>query len=528
MLSLRARLLAGLLVLAGAGLLVLAAVTYTEQRSFLNSRLDGEVRAADPAIDNALGRGEALDEDDERAAPGAAGGAPTSAGTGPGSPGVTSSRGDGGESRSRAPGPRPGMPTPDLPLGTFGEVREASGKTISHQFSYGESIPEPRIPAHVPIGRLFTVDAKGSNEFQYRAFATAHPSGAITIVAIPTREVQQTLSHLLLVEGLVIAGVLLLLAAGASWALRLGLRPLDRMAKTASGIAAGDLSRRVPASERTEVGRLGIALNEMLGRLEQAFAERTASEERLRRFLADASHELRTPLASIRGYAELFRMGAARDAHEVELAMRRIEEESSRMGKLVEDLLALARLDQTPAPTRVQLDLAALAADAVADARAIAPEREITLGGQGETLVAGDRDQLHQVLANLLRNALVHTPPGSPVEVSIARGGDGWVRLAVRDHGPGLPAGADDVFERFWRSERGRERGKAGAGLGLAITRAIVLAHGGSIRAAQAEGGGALFELRLPAARAPSEHGSPSQPAAGAAREPAQPAARGS
>ena len=498
--SLHARLLAAVLALACAGLLVLAAITYTEQSSFLEGRINQEVRTAEPALNHLLDE-KAGGAFEKRAAQGAAGGAPQGVGTAPSTPGAAGQGPDQG-----GPG---GLPAPNLPPGTFGQLRSASGKVVRGEFlTFGQAKPaEPKIPAHVPIEHVFTVGSKGSSGLQYRAYATRDQAGNVTIAAIPTSDEQQTLSHLLLVEGLVIAGVLVLLAVGASWAVRLGLRPLDRIGRTASEIAAGDLSRRVsPAETGTEVGRLGLALNAMLARLEQAFAERTSSEQRLRRFLADASHELRTPLASIRGYAELFRMGAVSDEHDTELAMRRIEEEASRMGKLVEDLLTLARLDQAPVPRRSRVDLAELAANAVADARAMAPERAITLAAEQEVVVAGDRDQLHQVLANLLRNALVHTPEGTPIEVSLEREGE-LAALRVRDHGPGLAGSGEELFERFWRSERGRERGRAGAGLGLSITRAIVEAHGGEIGAAQAEGGGAMFTVLLPPVSAAAAEG---------------------
>ena len=260
----------------------------------------------------------------------------------------------------------------------------------------------------------------------------------------------------------------------------------------------------VHAEPRTEVGRLGLSLNAMLARLEEAFAERRASEERLRRFLADASHELRTPLASIRGYAELFRIGAASAPADVEKAMTRIEDESARMGVLVEDLLALARLDEVREQVREPVDLAALAGDAVDDARAVAPEREIALHGCGEddaVVVDGDPGQLRQVLSNLMRNALVHTPAGTPIEVSL-RAVDGDATLAVRDHGPGLPTDdPSELFDRFWRGDgpaRPHDRGRAGAGLGLAIVAGVVAAHGGRAAAADADGGGARFEVVLP------------------------------
>jgi two-component system OmpR family sensor kinase len=238
----------------------------------------------------------------------------------------------------------------------------------------------------------------------------------------------------------------------------------------------------------------------MLDRLEEAFAQRQASEDRLRRFLSDASHELRTPLAAIRGYAELYRMGATSEPEAVERAMRRIEDEAARMGVLVEDLLALARLDEERERVRRAVDVAELARNAVADARATAPDREIALDAEPGATVLADPDQLRQVLANLLRNAIVHTPAGTPVEVAVQRGG-GDVRLRVRDHGPGLPGGDPAaLFDRFWRAEGGRERGKAGAGLGLAIVAGIVAAHHGAVTAEDADGGGACFTVHLPAA----------------------------
>ena len=318
---------------------------------------------------------------------------------------------------------------------------------------------------------------------------------------MPLAEADETLDRLLLVEALVIAGVLLLLGIVAALLVRLGLRPLDRMGTTAGIIAGGDLSHRVtPATPRTEVGRLGLALNAMLDRLEEAFARRQESEDRLRRFLSDASHELRTPLASIRGYAELFRMGAAREPLEVEKAMRRIEDESARMGVLVDDLLALARLDELRDPVRQTVDVAEIARDAVDDARAAAPERTFELKQDAGAAVLGDPHQVGQVFANLLRNAIVHTPPGTPVEVTVERAGAD-VRVQVRDHGPGLPHDeADALFDRFWRAEPGRERGRAGAGLGLAIVAGIVEAHDGSVQAADAPGGGACFTVLFPAA----------------------------
>ena len=488
MASLRTRVLASVLVLAAAGLVLLAAVTYAEQSSFLNDRLNQEVRAAGPAVSEALDLAGLRPAGNTTSPSGGTRAAGQGLGAGPGGP-----RG----------GPR-GPAGLNLPPGTYGQRREASGKVLGARvFSYGQTASAaPKIPASVPLGRLITVGSVGSSGLQYRVFAARDPEDTgVTIIAVPLHEVQQTLSRLLLVEALVIGGVLLALGLTAFFVVRLGLRPLDRIEVTAGQIAAGDLSRRVtPATPKTEVGRLSLALNAMLERLEQAFAARTASEDRLRRFLADASHELRTPLASIRGYAELFRIGAIEDSTSTELAMRRIEEEAKRMGVLVEDLLTLARLDETPEPRRGPVDLAVLARDAVEDARATDPTRTISLGAIDEAVAMGDPHQLRQVFANLLRNALVHTPAGTPIEVSVAQD-DEMITLSVRDHGPGLPpASRASLFDRFWRAEGGRERGKAGAGLGLAIVRGVVEAHHGQIRAQDAPGGGAMFVVRLPRA----------------------------
>jgi two-component system, OmpR family, sensor kinase len=473
MASLRARLLAAVLALTACGLLLAGAITYVEQRSFQYSRVDQELKAAVMPVSGAL----------ERMAGGG--------GSEPGRDGPDQGHGPGG-------GPNFGPPA-----GTYGEKRDASGAVIvGKPFAVNGTVTaKPALPAELTTGHFITVNGQKGVDTHYRVLASADPDGTTTVVAIPLRATDDTLRQLLVVEALVIAAVLIVLGL-VSWAVvRVGLLPLDRMGHTAGAIAGGDLSHRVESTDpRTEVGRLGISLNAMLDRLERAFGEREASEDRLRRFIADASHELRTPLASIRGYAELFRMGAARDPADVEKAMGRIEDEAARMGVLVEDLLTLARLDEVPDTPHAQLDLAALVRDAVDDGRAAAPGREIGIEVDGPALVLGERDQLRQVLGNLLRNAFVHTPEGTPIEVSLARV-DGDVRLEVRDHGPGLPTSdAEALFERFWRSEGGRERGRGGAGLGLAIVAAIVEAHDGDVRAGNAPGGGAIFVVTLPAA----------------------------
>jgi two-component system, OmpR family, sensor kinase len=285
------------------------------------------------------------------------------------------------------------------------------------------------------------------------------------------------------------------------WVVRLGLAPLERMQRVARAIAGGDLHKRVePASERTEVGRLGLALNEMLRRIQDAFAKRRASEERMRQFLADASHELRTPLSSMRGYTELFRLGMVDDPDELAKSMGRIEEESKRMGELVDDLLTLARLDEVRDPVRERVDLVPLARDLCEEARSIAPERAIVLQARASKVVIGDSGQLRRAIRNLLVNAIRHTPAATPVVVSIEQEGE-RVRVAVRDRGPGLSPGAEQaVFERFWRGDSSRGRADGGSGLGLAIVAAIATAHGGSCAASSPSGGGARFVIDLPIA----------------------------
>jgi two-component system OmpR family sensor kinase len=453
--SLRGRLLAGVLALAAVGMLLVGGVTYASQRSYQLDRVDAQLEGA------SFGLARQFDDDDQF------------------------------DGRARGGGPPPGGGAPSE---TFGQKRDSSGQVLEEGFlNPNETGEPPELPADIPAGDARTVETPSGD---YRVQATAAPDGTVIVAAIPMASTDETLERLLLVEGVVIVVVLVLIGGFALVVVRVGLLPLDRMGHTAAAIAGGDLSHRVETTDqRTEVGRLGLALNRMLDRLEDAFAAREASQERLRRFIADASHELRTPLVSIRGYAELYRMGATDD---VPKAMRRIEDEAARMGVLVEDLLTLARLDEVREAPHGAVDLSALAHDAVDDARVTAPEREISLSAT-PVVVTGDADQLRQVLANLLRNALVHTPAGTPIEVSVARD-DGHVRLRVRDHGPGLPTDdADELFERFWRAEGGRERGKDGAGLGLAIVAGIVDGHDGTVSAANAPDGGAAFDVRLPA-----------------------------
>jgi two-component system, OmpR family, sensor kinase len=346
--------------------------------------------------------------------------------------------------------------------------------------------------------RPFTAPAK-DGDTQYRVLI--RQSAALPVYrlyALELADVEQTVGRFVRAALIVGLSVLALLGALVWWFVRLGLRPLDRMTATAAAIAGGDLSARVDTSHpSTEVGRLGTSLNTMLGQIEASFAERTRTENRLRRFVGDASHELRTPLTSIRGYSELIRTGAISDAEGQATALARIEAEAKRMGVLVEDLLLLARADQGRTFEAKPVDLAAIVHNAVADARAAEPTREWTVTGSSSAMVNGDQDRLVQVMTNILANARTHTPAASPVEVDIARGDEAVV--TVRDHGAGIPDDeVDRIFERFARLDDGRARSNGGTGLGLAIVQTIVSAHDGSVTARNHPDGGALFEVRLP------------------------------
>ncbi len=379
-----------------------------------------------------------------------------------------------------------------------------------------------------PPGLNFTTST--TTHRSYRVLAeiresrtTLLPEFLVVLVGIPLSSVAGTLHQLLVTEILVSVGVLLLLIGLGYAVVRIGLRPLGAIEETAAAIAAGDLSRRVDSDDgRTEVGRLGRSLNAMLSRIEFAFSEQRASEERLRQFVSDASHELRTPVTSIRGYAELFRRGAANRPEDLARAMGRIEDEATRMGGLVEDLLLLARLDEGRPLERDRVDLSAIAADCVADAQVIDPGRTIVLRAPDPVVVDGDGARLRQVGANLLQNALRYTPQSAPITVVVRTEGD-HALFTVRDEGPGIaPDHAAHIFERFYRGDPSRARQSGGSGLGLAIVASIAEAHGGSARVETEPGHGARFIIAIPLERPapplPGPGASPahSTPAAGA------------
>jgi two-component system OmpR family sensor kinase len=350
-----------------------------------------------------------------------------------------------------------------------------------------------------PVTEPFTVGTDPPSDTRYRVMAFPGDRGYTFVAALSLADVDASVSRLKWVEVLVTGLVLGILALVTWWVIRLGVRPVKQMTATATAIAGGDLSHRVPTGhEGTEAGELGDALNTMLTRIEEAFDERSASEARLRQFIADASHELRTPVATIRGYAELYRRGGLEEREELRQAMRRTEAETVRMGTLIDDLLLLARLDQGRPLDRAPVDLGVLAVDAAADARVRAPERRVTASVSEGVVVAGDEHRLRQVVANLVSNALVHTPPDAAIEARV-RSDNGRAVLEVHDDGPGMsPDVASHAFERFYRADRSRSRQYGGSGLGLSIVQAIIDAHGGTVTLDTSLGHGTTVRVDLP------------------------------
>jgi two-component system OmpR family sensor kinase len=344
----------------------------------------------------------------------------------------------------------------------------------------------------------FTAQSDGSDlRWRMRAYGT---DGRVTVIGLPLDAVDDTVDQLIALEVVAAVVIFVALALVAFWVIRLGVRPIKKMTEVATAIGDGDLTHRVHETDpHTEAGQLGDALNKMLASIETNFAERRAVEERLRQFVADASHELRTPVATIRGYAELYRMGALDDTVQLDDAMRRTEQESIRMGALVDDMLSLARLDQGRPLDPTLVDLATLANDAVADARAVDPERTINAHTDGPVVVSAEESKIRQVLANLVVNAMVHTPSSAAIDVTVGTTDDGTGFIEVRDDGPGMRADvAAHAFERFYRADQSRSRHQGGSGLGLAIVDATVRAHGGSVTLDTAAGRGTAVRVELP------------------------------
>jgi two-component system OmpR family sensor kinase len=361
---------------------------------------------------------------------------------------------------------------------------------------FGMSIAEAKAKGVAP----FTIDGQG-DEPDVRAVVQLLPTGLGTVVvANSLAEVDRTLQRLGFF--FLILGLLALTAVGlvSRWIIAISLKPLEQVEETAEAIAGGDLSARLPAAKPdTEVGRLTTALNTMLGRIEESFEARVNSESKLRRFVADASHELRTPLTAIRGFAELHRQGAVVGAENTKELVGRIEKESIRMSTLVEDLLLLARLDQSREMAQEPVDLNALLTEAVASAKAAGPNHLIELSmPSAEVFILGDSQRVHQVVANLLANARTHTPDNSQIKVVLEQGIAETV-ISVSDNGPGLSEDDQErIFERFFRADPSRARTSGeGSGLGLSIVDAVMQAHGGYVSVQSKLGAGATFKLHF-------------------------------
>jgi two-component system OmpR family sensor kinase len=483
--TLRLRLVVGLVVLTLVGLGAFGVVTYELYSHSEWDRLDDQIEQSTFAVAGELA--------DEGGIPGGQPGGPQgqSGGDGPSTTTSDPGRTGGGPAGGEGPPPLPG-------LQVYGELLAADGDVLDTT-TLGDLDDEPDLPGDLPPDgrRRYLTTGSVDGDTEWRVLVTEvpdeggggpriDPDAAYIVVAVPTHTVRASLDRLVLVEAVAALGLLGLLGLGAWLILRRGLRSLEQMAATAGTITAGELHTRVePADDRSEVGQL-----------EDAFRQQEATEQRLRQFLADASHELRTPLTSIQGFAELFRLGADRDEADLAVTLRRIEEDARRMRKLVDDLLLLARLDQTRPVEREPVDLAVLAAEACSDSVAVDPDRPVTLDAPHPVVVQGDRTHLRQAVDNLVTNAVRHTPAGTPIEV-VARIDVGRAVVTVRDHGPGLDDEAlAHVFDRFWQADSARS--EAGAGLGLSIVAGIAAEHGGAVHAANADDDGAVFTLDLP------------------------------
>ena len=500
--TLRARLVAGLVVLMAVGLGIFGVTMYELYSSSQYRQLDSDLQSSVPLVTQELSEKAGV-----QLSP-AGRSAHNAGGYGPGAGFSTmgsESQAMPGSAVQGAPPPgygggRPGGPPVLVAPGTYGELLNSSGQVLYHLYQV-TSTSEPRVTASLLAeskGRQRVQLGSASGTAGWLAYIGPQlANGDRVVVALPTGEVTSSLNRLVVIEVLGGVGLLLILSVGAGLVLRRGLSPLERMADTAKEIADGDLDQRVQVgTQTTEVGELAVAFNTMLDEIQQAFSERDATEDRLRQFLADASHELRTPLTSIQGFAELFRLGTDNARVDTATIIRRIEEESGRMKGLVEDLLLLARLDQVRQAEHSPVDLSVLAADACSDAIAAAPGRTVTLFAPQPVVVLGDEAHLRQAMANLVTNAVKHTPPDSAIEVS-AQLESGSAVVRVRDHGPGLDEDAlAHVFDRFWQKDASRSG--QGAGLGLAIVAAVAAEHDGSVTAANAADGGAVFTVRLP------------------------------
>jgi two-component system OmpR family sensor kinase len=464
--SLRARLVAVVFALLAAGLIVAALATLAALRFFLVARTDTQLDQLNTAVVAQIGR------------------------AGPTPSGTTGGRLAGATGQPfvllRVLSPDG---TPMLDLQNPGDPSTPIGLRPAE--------PSPANPDGA-VHDTVTLAQAQPREWRVRAGWLPDRRGILQ-VGLPLTDYQAMNRQLIRTEVVTTAIILVAMVLIAWWVVSIGTRPLDRIADVAAAIGAGDLDRRVrPARPNTEIGRLSTALNAMLVQIQTAFRERQTSEERLRRFVADASHELNTPIATIRGYAELFRHGAVDRPADLAVAMRRIESEATRMGQLVNELLMLAKLDEGRPLERERIDLTHLATEAVADARAIEPGRPLSVQAAGSIMVSGDELRLRQLLTNLLSNVRRHTPPGTAAEVRLSAT-DSQVVIEVADEGPGMSEeDRGRVFERFYRSATSRGRQREGSGIGLAIVASIARAHGGEADVSSAPGEGTTFTVRLP------------------------------
>ena len=524
--SLRARLLLAVGAVALLALVGAEIATYSATRAFLYERVDQQLEAAHPMIEQALNSGEQLTVATVgRYAPGLYVAERTPSGK---FIAVVPAFGAGGESSSpevpehvSVPGGKDVDPdasaaaatTSTAPGTTTTQPQGAPGGGGAPGGAGGPSTPGAggTSPAGGTGGRgepatYLTVGSQTPGGPQYRLRVSTLDNGNQLVVGIPLEDTTETLHRLFLIE-LAVAGAALLASILLGWWLVwVGMRPLTQVTRTADAIADGDLDRRVPErNPKTEVGHLAHSFNAMVGRIQDAFAERDetedelrASEDRMRRFVADASHELRTPLAAVSGYAELFERGASERPEDLPRLAKGIRTEAARMQVLVNDLLLLAHLDEGRPLELRPVELVGLAAEAVQAARAASADWPVRIEAARPVETLGDALRLRQVIDNLLANVRSHTPPGTEAVVRVSES-SGWAVIEVEDHGPGLsPEAASRVFERFFRADASRNRESGGAGLGLAIVAGIVRAHRGHVAVEAAPSGGALFKVSLP------------------------------
>ncbi|MEW9528904.1 ATP-binding protein [Microbispora sp. NPDC049125] len=453
--SLRTRLLAGLLAVSAALLVVLSIVSVIVLRGHLLTRLEGQVTAATT---------------------------------------TAAKRYIGEEPLSQA------LTGSTYAVAAY-NLTTLRARLVSGDAAEAEAVPplvealgKDRLLAYAAKTHTFELDPTGGYDM-VAASAVTRSGQRVLVVAVPLDAVEDPVRHLVLSELVTGGALILVLAAGGRMLIASGLAPLEKMATTAHGVAeGGDMSARMPEGT-SEIGRLGAAVNLMLDRIAQAFRDRRASEDRVRRFAADASHELRTPLSTISGYAELYRAGAI-PAEDMPKVMGRIEAEANRMGRLVTEMLELARLDRGAALERTETDLAEMAREVAADSVALDPGHPVTVNAPPSLVTAVDEARIRQVLVNLLGNVRAHTPEGTPATIRLAESAD-VVTIEVADAGPGMTR--ERVARAFDRFERGEEQLSGGAGLGLSIVKAIAEAHGGRCRIESSPGEGTAVRVELPA-----------------------------